>query len=803
MESFKHRYVVHFKTVESTLREHGWGNRAGQGAAIVLGALLFDRFAAAGHLPGVACPWRRAREHGEAMAALDQGTIDAIAGDLSTFRYRIEELRGTGNDDVDPSVIDTINEDLARGERAHHRPGKGTVYTSHAETSFMARLAMARHLATRVTGLEPVAAWRLAFDLEAPADAASRAATRDAIDAIAILDPCCGSGSFLLAVAGTVESIRDAVSSIGSGSKAAWRAAFCAGSLRGHDIDARAIEGTRLRLWCWVLGQASGEMLPDLPCLDGTLVTGDFLLAEPVAGKIDVVIGNPPYIRQEDAGTRAYKESVTRTWANQFPDVAGAGKACDYYVHFFFASMGWLRDNGTLCLLASNTWLDARYGKVLQGFMLLHAAGIAIIDQVARSFEQADVNTTITLATRRPGDGHGHEIERDDEVRFVKLREPLARIDGSMAWQACHGPPHPGARAVSKRELLAGAAVPDPSRGHAGGKWRALHLDAPEIHHRFLKHAAPALVRLGEVATVRAGCYTGLNAFFYVDHDTVQQFGIEPGACKPLVRSARSLTALLVDGEVTREPSYQVLCIPPASKKDLIDAGMPGVVAYIEWGEKQCTSGGQKTRRGIPWPEVASFTGRPYWYVLPAANVMPARHFMQYIAHDRFYCPRAGAAIVPDRCFHRVFPVDGVNGMVLHALLNSSIQAMLALVAGRRGLGGGAMKLETSDARDMLVLDPRRVEGDLERKLCNAIAVLERRPPGSMFSELGITTGDPPWDQDPAPLPDRLALDVAACEVAGVDPDWLPDIHRATCGAIHERVTKARSLPSRRARRDG
>ena len=52
--------------------------------------------------------------------------------------------------------------------------------------------------------------------------------------------------------------------------------------------------------------------------------------------------------------------------------------------------------------ITSNSWLDVDYGTSLQEFFLRFTNLKRIIDYTTRSFEQADVNTVITVLTRKP-----------------------------------------------------------------------------------------------------------------------------------------------------------------------------------------------------------------------------------------------------------------------------------------------------------------------------------------------------------------------------------------------------------------
>ncbi|MBU3958049.1 MAG: Eco57I restriction-modification methylase domain-containing protein [Nanoarchaeota archaeon] len=127
-------------------------------------------------------------------------------------------------------------------------------------------------------------------------------------------------------------------------------------------------------------------------------------------GGFDIVIGNPPYVRQEKISPpnkqkdeassedrKEYKEKLIKSVQNRFPVVESINRQSDYYIYFYFHGLSLLNENGTFCFITSNSWLDVGYGKDLQEFLLKYAPITAIYDNPKRSFAHADVNTIIAL----------------------------------------------------------------------------------------------------------------------------------------------------------------------------------------------------------------------------------------------------------------------------------------------------------------------------------------------------------------------------------------------------------------------
>jgi len=158
-------------------------------------------------------------------------------------------------------------------------------------------------------------------------------------------------------------------------------------------------------------------------------------------GGFDIVIGNPPYVRQEkiappdklrsevtNEDKRQYKEKLLKSVQAQFPFIKHIDKKSDYYVYFYFHGLSLLNEKGTFCFITSNSWLDVGYGKNLQEFLLEYVPIIAIYDnQAKRSFEHADVNTVIALFGS-PYKSRKNHPALGNTVRFIMFKKPFEEV---------------------------------------------------------------------------------------------------------------------------------------------------------------------------------------------------------------------------------------------------------------------------------------------------------------------------------------------------------------------------------------
>ena len=79
-------------------------------------------------------------------------------------------------------------------------------------------------------------------------------------------------------------------------------------------------------------------------------------------GGFDIVIGNPPYVRQERLGEE-YKELLKI----DFPELYNG--TADIYTYFYGKGVGLLQSSGMLSFITSNKWFRANYGSNLRKYL--------------------------------------------------------------------------------------------------------------------------------------------------------------------------------------------------------------------------------------------------------------------------------------------------------------------------------------------------------------------------------------------------------------------------------------------------
>lgn len=140
----------------------------------------------------------------------------------------------------------------------------------------------------------------------------------------------------------------------------------------------------------------------------------------------DAVIGNPPYVRQEQMAP--IKPYLSQAYGAVYDGVA------DLYVYFYHLGVEALRVGGRMSYIVTNKWLRAGYGESLRHYFATRAVVEQIIDfGHAPIFPDADVFPCIVVLSKRPV---GQDTQDDQQTQVCLFpREALgtAQIAGYVA----------------------------------------------------------------------------------------------------------------------------------------------------------------------------------------------------------------------------------------------------------------------------------------------------------------------------------------------------------------------------------
>lgn len=496
---------------------------------------------------------------------------------------------------------------------------------------------------------------------------------------------------------------------------------------------------------------------------------------------LDAVVGNPPYTRQEEMEDFVpnYKKKLIDAIKEDWGDIR-IGKRAGIYVYFFIHALKFLKDKGRFGYITSNAWLDADYGKYLQEFLLKQTKIKAIItSKVERWFEEADVNTVITILERCK-----NEEERSKNiVKFIQLKAPLSAfipsvndenermkyVDNLVKFIENTNTYYEDEKIKiypkNQKDLWTEGYNFDKS-DYIGSKW-SKYLRAPKIFYEILEDN-PFFVRFRELTKeIRYGLKTGAEEFFYLTKDKIKMFSIPSNYLKPILTSPQqSRTCLISDASMDN-----YILWTKKSKKSMATS----VRRYIEWGEE----------RG--YHKRTSIKGRQPWYSF--SDLKPWKIVIPRLFNDRFVIFYNDINAVIDDSFSEV----NIDSKALVAYLNSTISVLFLELYGSVGLGQGALFLSSRDIKNLPVIDYRKLNTSHIKKIEKTFEKLTKREIGTIFEE--INANSPEEISLDKVEPDRRELDrIIMEEILGLTEQQQLEIYRAVIDLVKSRIEKAKSV---------
>jgi hypothetical protein len=567
----------------------------------------------------------------------------------------------------------------------------------------------------------------------------------------------------------------------------------------------------------------------------------------------DIVIGNPPYVRQEkirDYMERFDREEYLRRLNESlraiYPAFLGksrriSGRA-DYYVYFYLHALSLLADGGVFCFITSNSWLDVDFGKDLQEFFLRFGHLRMVIDNRAkRSFAQADVNTVIVLAgppeRRRP---LTEEEMKRRFVRFVAFRVPFEEAISPVVFSEIEDEslyqPLAGFRVLRRPEFRAiladqwslyqeGLAEPEedeaaPSGGkarrrgkgapalggmalrpYAGAKWGGKYLRAPDIFFTILEKGKDQLVRLGDIAEVRRGFTTGANEFFYLEpvgRTVKEAAALREKAPRAPVRVRNGagwegeIEAAWLRPVIKSPREIRTLRVRLEDLRYLVFMPPEDIRKAIDQGRQPPLSRYPKAAAYIRWGERQGYQANRTCANRSPWWTLPVETGNTFWAKE--LRDRLGVFVSDDQfladCRLYVCKLDSLD----QAWLNSTISLLIDEANARQYGGGGG-------PRSVMVYEVNNLLGIF-------VSILNR----SIFEELGFPLcrerkcdhPEHPYEhvrpealtleQVRAASPDRFELDRVVFDALGLTDEERVEVYRAVAQLVKDRLVKARSV---------
>lgn len=246
----------------------------------------------------------------------------------------------------------------------------------------------------------------------------------DKILDIKIVDPACGSGSFLIDAfqelcniveerlkKGEKPKKWDSFNSYSKRLSIGQKATILINCIYGVDLDEKAVELTQLNLLLKILEEETRETRKKLlPNMKDNIKNGNSLISDSSFDKafnwnaqfpevfkdggFDIVVGNPPYIRIQtlDKKEVSYFNQIYKT-----PE-----KNYDIYVLFIEKGYDLLKEKGMLGYILPNKFFNADYGKGIRNFLIEKKAIRKILDfKDYQVFENATTYTCLLFLSKK------------------------------------------------------------------------------------------------------------------------------------------------------------------------------------------------------------------------------------------------------------------------------------------------------------------------------------------------------------------------------------------------------------------
>ncbi len=325
-------------------------------------------------------------------------------------------------------------------------------------------------------------------------------AYRKRLTSLRIVDPACGSGVFLVIafdwMKAELERVNGKLAALTGG-----RDLFdpdseiLTNNLFGVDVNSESVEIAKLSLWIKTARRGK-----ELDTLDGNLRVGDSLIEDSsyayrehgfvwkeafpdvfAEGGFDVVLGNPPYVRQE------LLKELKPYLKDRFEVFHGAA---DLYAYFFERGLRILKPGGRLGYISSATFFKTGSGAPLREYLRIKAAIDTVVDFGDNQIFEG-VTTYPAILTMRAG-----TPQPDHELQFWNIAE-LPK--GSFA------------------DGFASARAPYPQNELPVGSWQ---LESPELRALRAKIVKRRSTLKEVYGSPLYGIKTGRNEAFVIDRAT-------------------------------------------------------------------------------------------------------------------------------------------------------------------------------------------------------------------------------------------------------------------------------------------
>jgi adenine-specific DNA methylase len=396
-----------------------------------------------------------------------------------------------------------------------------------------------------------------------------------------------------------------------------------------------------------------------------SLLRSDFFSIEPHdLSKVNVVVGNPPFIRYQRFNGDVRKRALIRT-RQQGVIISELSSS---WLPFIVHSVSFLAPDGRLAMVVPFEIGHARYALPALRFLAANFEQVTFLTFRKKLFPDLSEDTLLLLCEGRHHEGRSAQFQ----IRDLANSGSLGAIRLRNSW------PIKGTRFIDSEAI---------SRGEQRLIEALIPSKARDLYKELRHHNATQ--RLGALADVGIGYVTGANEFFHLEPEDSARWEIPKRFLRRCVRRGRALSGLRFTSEDwesllgTSETGY-LLHISS------FDELPKSVKTYIEHGERAGVHKRYKCRTRSPW------------YRVP--HVYKPDGFLTYMsgAVPRLVANHAGVVAPNSLHILRMRPTANCTSDGLAAMWQNSLTQLSVEIEGH-ALGGGMLKLEPTEAEQVLL----------------------------------------------------------------------------------------------------
>ncbi|MHA1761572.1 MAG: Eco57I restriction-modification methylase domain-containing protein [Candidatus Heimdallarchaeota archaeon] len=704
---------------------------------------------------------------------------------LNKFDYSLQEgFNDENNESITPLIFSYLFE---YSQLSQDKQNQGLFYTSSTLVDFMCKEVIASYL-EKNTDLSTDNILTFIWD-ETPITLNEKQiiSLRNKLLEIKIVDPACGAGAFLVGSVILIIQLLKSLESKDSSFDVQETLPLIVNNLYGFDIDNEAIKISKLRLFLYQISQMEKENSLTIPAnfahIDSLVYSKEKIAKYPFVNEVfDIVIGNPPFIRQElfnpsdtkqdfqEQTNRQYKEEIISSLERFLKNKVNLPIYLkgDFYIYFFYRGLSLLKDTGVLCFVSSNSWLDAKFGLVFQQFLLENYHLKFIYSNVKHKSFQASVNTAVSIiSTKKEDDSFSRFIAFNDDLDKVLTKMNLLKIHTHKSHESFNDF---RIHSLKQTELY--------NMGNQNEQFNGIRLGillrAPEIYYKLITNDGEKIIRLGTLGKIRYPLKTGINDFFYLTDDIAKEFSIEYEYLIPVLKSPKRVNNLLPSAQDTSSKLFCCL----ESIESLKEKKKSGALSYIEWGTKQKTTSKQQTTHGTLWPDIPTVQfHKPGWYSVRMVDF--ADIFCNRFIDRRYFFCKNNSNTLEDQTFYGLILKDQekANDQLIFALLNSTITYFFQELTGRSALGKGAVQFAIGDYNELPIINHHLIPIDLRKHLLNKFKKLASREILPIFEEVKRK--------------DRLEFDLLLLEWLGLTVEEIGQFYNSFIQLVSQRIKKS------------